>query len=233
MEESAKLAQAKNKQKLLLIFTIIFAVLFVAFALIVKFIDVRTIGPNESAVGLAGVNEAVHNALPYNELWHRVTKLSGYAIYLPPIFFAILFLVQLIRRKSFQKIDRELKLAAVYIVAVLAVYFAFDHLIIINYRPVLIDGVLEPSFPSSHTLFAISLCGASALLVSRYLKLKHKAFFVTLLILLALFNIIGRLISGVHWATDIFGGILIGHALLAAFATALMAKSPKAKTKTE
>lgn len=221
MEESAKLTKIKNKQKLLLIFTAIFAVLFVAFTLIAKYVDVQPIGPNESSVGLASVNGFVHNALPYNELWHKVTELSGYAIYLPPLFFALLFLVQFIRRKSFKKIDRELKIAAIYIFAVLAVYFIFDHAIIINYRPVLIDGVLEPSYPSSHTLFAISLCGASVLLISRYLKLKHKAFFNTLLILLALFNIVGRAISGVHWATDIFGGILIGHALLAAFATLL------------
>ncbi len=214
-------------KKSLLISTIIFAILAIIFTFVVKNVDVRPIGPNESSVGLAGINEAVHNALPFNELWYRVTKLSGYAIYLPPVFFVVLLLVQLIRRKSFKKIDFELKLAVGYILVVLAFYFIFDHAIIINYRPVLINGALEPSYPSSHTFFAVSLCGASILLVSHYLKLKHKAFFNTLLILLAIFNIAGRVIAGVHWATDIFGGLLIGATLLLAFATLLSRPRPE------
>lgn len=215
----------QNKiNKLMLILFGIFAVLTVIFTVIVKNVDVRPIGPEDSSIGLASINSPVHEALPYNELWYKLTKYSGYLIYVPPVFFVLLFFVQLFRRRSLKKVDREMKLFVVYLLAVLAIYFAFDHLVIINYRPVLIASELEPSYPSSHTLFAVSLCGASMLLVSNFLKLKHKTFMNIFLILLAVFNIVGRVISGVHWATDIFAGLLFGFTLLFAFAAFLRRK---------
>lgn len=229
MEKSEKLAKAKKKQKLLFLIADVLALLAIAFTLIVRFVDVQSIGPNESAVGLATINGAVHEALPFNELWYKLTKYSGYLMFLLPLYFAILFLVQLVGRKSLKKIDRELWLGTFYAFVVIATYFIFEHLLIINCRPVILDGSLEPSYPSSHTFFAITLCGASVLLVSRYLKVKHKAFVNTLIILLAVFNIVGRILSGVHWATDILGGILIGATLVTAFFAALK-KPAKAKT---
>lgn len=228
----------KSSSKKLFIICGVFALLAIAFTLAVKFIDVRSAGLTETPVGLAGFNETVRNLFPYgssgiNDFWYTITKYSGYALFLPVAFFVILGFVQLIKRKSFKKVDRELKLLALFYVAVGAVYVFFEKLFVVNYRPVLIDGELEASYPSSHTLFAITLCGSAILLVKYLLKLKHAKLVNFALALLALVTVVGRLLSGVHWATDILGGILIGTTLvMAILATIKKPSNSPAKTKT-
>ena len=231
-----------SASKKLLIVCLIFAVLAVALTVVVKFVDVRSVAsasyhvcPDTNClvsdyvsnpVGLSGFNEAVRNLFSYgdqgyNELWYKITKYSGLCLALPVAFFVILGFVQLVKRKSLKKIDRPLKILALFYLAVAAVYLVFDKLLIINYRPVLLGGELEPSYPSSHTLFAVTLCGSAILLVKHFLKLKYAKLVSFLLYVLMLVTIIGRLISGVHWATDILGGIFIGSALVFALAHSL------------
>ena len=80
------------------------------------------------------------------------------------------------------------------------------------------DGILEASYPSSHTLLSVCICGSS-LMINKYL-FKNKNFFKVeniISILSILVIVIGRFISGVHWFTDIIGAILNSIALLKAF----------------
>lgn len=202
-----------KESKKSLILCIICAVLAIAFTAVVYFTGLRdTLG-----------------AFSYSDLWYKITKYSGYALFLPVAFFVLLGFVQFIKRKSFKKVDRELKLLALFYLAVAIVYLVFEKFLIINYRPIMLDGKLESSYPSSHTLFAVTLCGSAMLLTKRFLKLKHATLVNIVLVLLMLVTVVGRLLSGVHWATDIIGGILIGATLIFAFATALKAKPAKTK----
>lgn len=191
-----------------LIFSIIFAVLAVAFT---------------CAVSFTGLRDAL-GSFAYSDLWYKITKYSGYALFLPVAFFVLLGFVQLIKRKSFKKVDRELKLLALFYLAVAAIYLLFEKFLIINYRPIMLNGQLESSYPSSHTLFAITLCGSAMLLTKSFLKLKHATLVNVVLSVLMLVTVVGRLLSGVHWATDIMGGILIGFTLV--FALAALIKKP-------
>lgn len=191
-----------------LIFSIIFAVLAVAFTCVVSFTGLR------DALG----------SFAYSDLWYKITKYSGYALFLPVAFFVLLGFVQLIKRKSFKKVDRELKLLALFYLAVAAIYLLFEKFLIINYRPIMLNGQLESSYPSSHTLFAITLCGSAMLLTKSFLKLKHATLVNVVLFILMLVTVVGRLLSGVHWATDIMGGILIGFTLV--FVLAALIKKP-------
>ena len=98
-----------------------------------------------------------------------------------------------------------------------ATYIFFEK-VIINYRPVLEDGVLEASFPSSHTLLAVCICASSLLISKYYIKDKKvlkmfNIFTYALMIIL----VVGRLISGVHWFTDIMGGIIISTLLVSLY----------------
>lgn len=202
-----------KESKKSLILCIICTVLAIAFTAVVYFTGLRdTLG-----------------AFSYSDLWYKITKYSGYALFLPVAFFVLLGFVQLIKRRSFKKVDRELKLLALFYFAVAIVYLVFEKFLIINYRPIMLDGKLESSYPSSHTLFAVTLCGSAMLLTKRFLKLKHATLVNIVLVLLMLVTVVGRLLSGVHWATDIIGGILIGATLIFAFATALKAKPAKTK----
>ncbi len=231
MKELETTTANKNASKKLLIALGLFALLATIFTLIVKNIGVRPIGPENSSVGLGFLNETVRNYFSYNELgindmWYKITKISGYMLFLPVAFFFITGFVQLFKRKSLGKIDRELKLLIVFYLAVAAVYAVFEKVFIVNYRPVLMDGVLEPSFPSSHTLFAITLCGSAMMLTKNFLELKHARLVNIFLALLMIVTVGGRLLSGVHWFTDIMGGIFIGATLLAALGYALSTKKP-------
>ena len=202
-----------KESKKSLILCIICAVLAIAFTAVVYFTGLR------DALG----------AFSYSDLWYKITKYSGYALFLPVAFFVLLGFVQLIKRRSFKKVDRELKLLALFYLAVAIVYLVFEKFLIINYRPIMLDGKLESSYPSSHTLFSVALCGSAMLLTKRFLKLKHATLVNIVLVLLMLVTVVGRLLSGVHWATDIIGGVLIGATLIFAFATALKAKPAKTK----
>ncbi len=92
----------------------------------------------------------------------------------------------------------------------------------INYRPVLINGILEASYPSSTTLLVLSVMPTLMFQVSRRtentLIRKINAIFV---ILFSAFMVIGRLTSGVHWATDIMGSVVLSSGLYLLYRSAV------------
>ncbi len=189
------------------------------FTLLVKVVDVQAIGPQETSVGFAKINKAFADAVGTNMLLYKLTQLLGYAALAVVAFFGFGGMMQLVKRKSLMKVDRELLGAGVLYVVVLALYVAFEK-IIVNYRPVIMPGETAPeaSFPSSHTLLACVVFGSAVILADTYVR-KHKArkrvraIFVILIIVM----VVGRLFSGVHWITDIVAGLLFSGSLLSAF----------------
>lgn len=148
-------------------------------------------------------------------LWYDITDWLGIAAILTALFFALAGLVQLIKRRSLLKVDREiLALGGLYII-VIGLYVLFEK-VIINYRPIIMPGSTHPeaSFPSSHTMLVCIIMGSAAMLLGKY-KL-CTALRIMCLSVIAV-TVIGRLIAGVHWFTDILGGILISITLLSVF----------------
>ena len=183
------------------------------------------------SIGFSGANLSFRDSIGYNDTLYTITKYLGYLLFIPIVVFAFLGLYQLITRKSFKKVNRELKLLIPFYVAVAAVYVIFEKLIIINYRPFVIDGALESSYPSSHTLFAMCICCSAMMVIARLMREKHAKLAVLInlaLTILMLATVVGRLFSGVHWLTDILGGIFISSTLLFFFATFLQ-HEPKSK----
>ena len=220
------------KKKIALIGAIAFLVLFLVFTVLVITVDVQPIGPNGSEVGLATMNEAVADALEYNEIWYNISDYAGYLALLIPVGFALLGLFQVIKRKSLLKVDRHLIILAVFYVAVLCAYITFE-IFKVNYRPILVDGVLEASYPSSHTL--LSLCITASAIFEAHLLLKSKkVLLISADILFATIGavvLVGRLLSGVHWLSDIMGGVLLSGALVCFFVYAVLLTNEIAKRK--
>ncbi len=110
----------------------------------------------------------------------------------------------------------------VYYVIVIACYLIFE-MIPINYRPVLIEGRLEASYPSSTTLLVLSVMPTLSFQMDRRAvsPLIRKAAMV-FAIAFSAFMVIGRLISGVHWATDIVASILLSAGLFMLYRSAVM-----------
>lgn len=209
-----------------IIISIVLIILSVLFTELVKNIDVKPIGPNESLVGFADINRLFHNLIGSNMIIYKITEFLGYIPIVMALVYVFIGLKELIERKSLLKVDREIYILALFYVLVVGVYVFFEKFIV-NYRPILIDGVLEASYPSSHTLMSICLCGSSIIINKKIFKNKFGDVENILSVILILLIVIGRIISGVHWFTDILGGIIISSALLVIFYSLISSIKPK------
>ena len=191
----------------------ILILLAIGFTVLVKVVNVKQVGVNETSIGFATVNQFVFNLFGVNMIWYHITDWIG----LVPIFmsmaYALIGFVQLVKRKSLFKVDKEIIILGIFYIIVIGLYLFFEK-VIVNYRPILMDGFIEASYPSSHTLMTICLCGSSIIVNRKLFNNKITKFMNILSIAIILITIIGRLISGVHWFTDIIGGIFISIALL-------------------
>ena len=194
---------------------------FVLWTVAVQFIDVRAIGPNGSSVGFATVNGFVHKLTGVHMSLYNVTDWLG----LVPIFvamgFALFGFAQWIKRKHLSKVDDSIFVLGGFYIAVMAVYVLFE-MITVNYRPVLINGILEKSYPSSTTLIVMCVMPTAIMQFNSRIKntllKKTMSFLITAFIV---FMVIGRLVSGVHWFTDIIGGTLLSAGLVALYRYAI------------
>ena len=187
---------------------------FALWTLAVKTVDVQSIGPGGSVVGFATVNGWFHSLTGVHMTLYTITDWLGLV---PAAFgfgFAILGLVQWIRRRSICLVDRSILVLGIFYIVTLAVYLLFEEWVI-NYRPVLIQGFLEASYPSSTTLLVLCVmptarlqlrCRVQNLILRRIVCVAITGFIV--------FMVVGRLLSGVHWLTDILGGILLASGLV-------------------
>lgn len=199
---------------------------FIVYTLVIKFVDVAPIGPNGSEIGLSSLNGVLANILPYNDFFYSVTKIIALFSFMYIGFFALLGLTQLIKGKSFKKVDPAIYgLGGLYILTVL--FYVLFEVLIINYRPIITDGELEASFPSSHTMLAISVLG-SAIIYFIY-RFKQKKPFIVANSVLIILMVGGRLLSGVHWLTDIVGGIILGSALVSLYLAYMGVVNPPAE----
>ena len=197
----------------------VFAVLFLIWIALIKLVDVSAIGPEGTEVGLAGINKAIHEALGVNMILYKITDILGYVALLVAGLFALFGLVQLIKRKSLAKVDGAIyPLAGLYVVTI-GLYVIFEK-VIINYRPVIMpdEVALEASFPSSHTMLACVILGSAIVMIGKYIDNDMlRKLLIALAAVLLILVVAGRLVSGVHWFTDIVGGVLISGALVFTF----------------
>ena len=198
--------EKKNKKRLVLGAGLV--VVFVLWTVLVCFVDVRTIGPEGSSVGFATLNGFVHELTGVNWLLYTVTDWLGLVPIAAALGFAILGLVQLIKRKSLWKVDHSILALGVFYIVVMAAYVFFE-MVVINYRPTLIDGCLEASYPSSTTMLVMCVMTTAAMQLNA--RIKNTVFrrcAIIAIVAFTAFMVIGRLISGVHWITDIIGGAM-------------------------
>lgn len=183
------------------------------------FVDVAPIGAMGTSVGLSHLNQWIFELFGVNIIWYDITDWLGIAAILTAFVFAVVGLVQLIKRKSLRKVDREiLTLGGLYIV-VIGLYVFFEK-VIVNYRPIILPGGTRPeaSFPSSHTMIVCVIMGSAMMLLGKYIGNKTLCNILRAVCAVIIgVTVFGRLIAGVHWFTDILGGILISTVLLSLY----------------
>lgn len=182
---------------------------FIIFTVLLRIIDQKPLGVNETRIGFATINVGFHGFTGVNMTLYNITDWLG----LVPVFVCMIFgfvgFIQLIKRKSLLKVDRDIIFSGVYYLVVIACYLGFE-MYPINYRPILINGFMEASYPSSTTLLVLSVMPTLPCLINYRVKsivvkktVAISAFFFSA------FMVLGRLISGVHWLSDIVASVLL------------------------
>lgn len=189
----------------------IFASLFIFFSLWIRLFDVQPVGPEGSSIGFAGLNVAVHELFGMHLFWYKLTQLLGVAAIAVAAVFAVVGFIQLVQRKSLLKVDKKILMLGVIYILVILLYVLFEK-VPFNYRPVVLDPAegLEPSYPSTHTMIILTIFGTAIGVIGDYLKNAKLVLLLKIICLVIMaVTIVGRLICGVHWFTDIAGGVII------------------------
>ena len=187
---------------------------FALWTIAIRFIDVQPIGPQGSTVGFATLNSIIHTRTGVHMQLYTITDWLGLVPVAFGFGFALLGLAQWIKRKSLLKVDRSILILGGFYIATMAAYLVFESFVI-NYRPVLIAGNLEASYPSSTTLLV--LCVMPTAMMQLRGRINNRVLRGGVSIAIAsfiVFMVAGRLVSGVHWLTDIIGGILLSAGLV-------------------
>ncbi|MBQ7857031.1 MAG: phosphatase PAP2 family protein [Oscillospiraceae bacterium] len=187
---------------------------FLLWTVTIRFFDMQAIGPQKSTVGFATINHFVHNLTGVHMVLYTVTDWLGLVPLMIVMGFGTLGLFQWIKRKHLLKVDYSLLVLGGFYIVVIAVYILFE-ILIVNYRPVLINGYLEASYPSSTTMLV--MCVMPTAIMQFNSRIKNdilKRCVSSAIIVFIAFVVIGRLISGVHWFTDIVGGTLLSAGLV-------------------
>ena len=187
---------------------------FLLWTVAIQFVDVQAIGPQESSVGFATINQFVHNLTGVHMPLYTITDWLGLVPLMFVMGFALLGLLQWIQRKHLLKVDYNILILGIFYIVVMAVYVLFE-MLVVNYRPVLIDGILEASYPSSTTMLVMCVMPTAVMQFNRRIRNKLlRNIVAAILAAFIAFMVIGRLVSGVHWFTDIIGGALLSTGLV-------------------
>ena len=208
-----KYNEMKDKGKRELMSGLVLLAGFIVWTILIRHIDVQRAGPGGTEIGFASFNVWFHRMTGVHMLIYTITDWLG----LVPIFicmgFGLLGLVQWIKRRSLLRVDPDILLLGVYYLVVIFGYLLFE-MVPINYRPILIEGYLEASYPSSTTLLVLSVMPTLKFQADRRVMSAVLRKSITIFVIVfSAFMVIGRLISGVHWATDIIGSVLLSSGL--------------------
>jgi len=200
-----------------LVWAVILLALFLMLIGLLLNVDVRNVGVGGTALGLAHMNTQLFSLFGIHPWWYELSEWLGVVSLLVVAGFGLLALTQLIRRRSLKRVDQSLYVLFAFY-GVLALLYLFFEQVVLNYRP----QALEPSFPSSHTLLVVFVMGSACVLSSRMMHKDWKRHLLQGLCLLAMaMTVLGRLLSGAHWSTDILGAVFLSASLVLFFAVAV------------
>ncbi|MBO7452773.1 MAG: phosphatase PAP2 family protein [Clostridiales bacterium] len=216
-----------NNKKTILTTGIILLNFFVIWTMIIQTVDVQNVGQNGTSIGLATINSRFHELTGVHMSIYTITDWLGLVPIAICMIFGMVGLIQLIRRRSLLKVDLDIIFLGVYYILVIFGYLIFE-MIPINYRPVLINGFMEASYPSSTTLLVLSVMPTLNFQTKRRLKNKTAVNIICLAsIAFMLFMVIGRTVAGVHWLTDIIGSVTLSFGLFLVYRAVVMIADSK------
>ena len=211
-----------KSRKRVLLTGCIFIVAFVVWTVILQIVDVQPVGQKGTDIGFATFNCWIHKLTGVHMTIYTITDWLGLIPVVVCMMFGGIGFVQLVKRRSLFKVDYDIIVLGMYYVIVMFAYLVFE-MLPINYRPVLIDGRMEVSYPSSTTLLVLCVMPTLIEQVGRRVEnMTLKRIIIILVTGFSAFMVIGRMISGVHWFTDIVGGIVLSVGLFCIYKAAIL-----------
>lgn len=200
---------------------ILLLALFLLWTVAVKTVDVAQAGETATLVGFATLNSRFHSLTGVHMWIYDLTDLLSVIPLGVCALFGLLGALQLIRRRSLREVDRDILLLGIYYVVVIGAFFLFE-VFPVNFRPIFIEGKLEASYPSSTTLLVLSVMPTLPFQIDRRCGKAGLKWAVRILTaLFSAFMVIGRLVCGVHWLTDIVGGLILSMGLFLLYRAAV------------
>ncbi len=220
-----------NFKRNLTISSLLFGI-FVLFTISLKLVDVKVWDFTQvsgysaefsSKIGFSSINFMFFNLLSkhkLNYMFYDLSEILGYVALLIAAALAMKGIINLLKVKSFKKLNKHYYSLASFYAAVLFFYVLFE-VFVINFRPIINNNQLEASYPSSHTLLAVCIFISAIYVIPKIFAIKKKYIIIakTALIAMAVLTVIFRLLSNVHWLTDIIGGVLLSVSLLSFYIT--------------
>ncbi len=188
----------------------------ILFSVLTFVVDRKPIGYDGTSVGFSSINGLFAGSFGYNPVMDTLSDIAMYLSFLVVAAFALIGVMQLIKKKSLSKVDKVIIGLGILYVVVAVLYVAFDK-IPINYRPILQPGEteLETSFPSTHTLVICTVLGSGIVAAKRLFKneMTVRVLKIAFIAIMAI-GVCARLFAGVHWLTDIVAGLLFSVTLV-------------------
>ena len=207
----------KKESRRLFVLSVCLLLGFILWTLAICYLDVRAIGPKGSSVGLAALNQSAHDLIGVHMTLYIITDWLGLVPFAVVFGFAVIGLVQWIRRRKLRKVDSDILVLGGFYLITMTLYILFEY-VIINYRPILINGILEASYPSSTTMLVMCVIPTAIMQFNKRIKcIWLRQSIAVVLTVFTIFMVIGRLVSGVHWLSDIVGGALLSAGLVSVY----------------
>ena len=207
-------------------------ILFAIFTIVARFVDTSTVAATNTQIGLSSINKPIFDAIKINDTWKTISTIMFLFAGAVALTLAVVGIKEFFKTKQLSKVNHKiLFLLGLYMLTVFF-YFLFE-ILIVNYRPLLDEGLAKASYPSSHTLLVCVVCLSTCFIVPDYIKNKPlKIALISILILISILTPTTRLLAGLHWFSDIVGSVLLSAALVMCYysTTCLVKKSNTEKT---
>ena len=195
--------------------------IFIVFTILVKTVDVQYYF-NNTYVGFYSIKSKFGEFVTNFGKYESMSKMSDIILYLSFAYILGLFIfavIELIKNKSFKKLNMNYYLVLGGYVLTAIFYFVFE-IVKVNYSPISPIDNLKPSYPSSHVLLGCMFYLLNTFTAMKLLKpekewIKPLVFIATGVICLLL--IFTRALSSKHWLTDIIASIILVSSLYTLF----------------
>ena len=206
MKQNEKLGKA------LLIAGGVLFVLFAGFTYLTLTYDVAPVGFEGSRLGFSHINVRFHNVFGYNKGCFDVTEYLGYLCLAVAAANAFIAIKDFLRAKYRLKRMHRRNIFTMVFYAVVVAFYVLFMFVTINYRPI----EAESSYPSSHTMLGLCVMFSEVAILSyspNRLRFWAILFQIMCFVCMACM-VVFRLLSGVHWLTDIIGGVILSASLI-------------------